>query len=100
MNSEQVMGLIRLLLTTFGSMAVTFGWLAPDKVASVTATLLAIAGPAMILVSTIWTMVSHTNTNIVTAAANVPEVSHITLQPTPTGVAMGQATPPNVRIAP
>lgn len=100
MNSEQMMGLIRLVIATLGSIATTFGWMTPDKVATTTATLLAIAGPAMILVSTVWSMVAKTNTAIVTAAANVPEVAHITLQPTPTGVAMGQATPPNVRIAP
>lgn len=100
MNSEQMMGLIRLVIATLGSIATTFGWMTPDKVATTTATLLAIAGPAMILVSTVWSMIAKTNTAIVTAAVAVPGVSHIVLQPTPDGIELSKATPPNVRVGP
>lgn len=100
MNSEQIMGLIRQILPVLGGIAMTFGWLTPGQVATGTATILSIAGPGLIVISTIWSLVAKTNTSLVAAAAAVPAVAHIALQPTPEGIAIGQATPPNVRVGP
>lgn len=100
MNSEQIMGLIRQILPVLGGIAMTFGWLTPGQVATGTATILSIAGPGLIVISTIWSLVAKTNTALVTAAVAVPGVSHIVLQANPDGIELSKATPPNVRVGP
>ena len=98
MNTEQWMGLVRQLLPVLGGIAVSFGWLTKDQVAGVTATILQISGPAMILASTIWSVWTNTKASLATKVAAMPEVKEVVLHPTEAARDIAQATPPNVKI--
>lgn len=96
MNPEQVVGLIRQFLPFAGGIAAALGWSAQFDMAS--NLILQIAGPAATIASVIWSMWSKTHANIVSAAAVVPGVREIVLQPNAAGQALAPATPPNVNI--
>jgi len=96
MNQEQVLGLLRQILPVFGGIAVTLGWLTSDQVAAGTATALQIAGPLMIVGSTIWSLFSKTKASLVSTVAAMPEVQGIKLEATVAGRALADATPSNV----
>jgi hypothetical protein len=101
MSSDQILALIRQILPVLGGIAVTFGWLTPGQVETTTATVLSIAGPALIIASTIWSVVAHTQANTLTSAAAIPNVKTITLDPMVAGTsALVQATPANVKSGP
>lgn len=102
MNQEQTLALLRQLLPVLGGIAMTFGWLTSDQVAKGTATILQIAGPAMIVGSTIWTLFHNTKASLVTTVAAMPEVQIVKLESTMAGRALEEATPtaPNVTTSP
>lgn len=100
MSQEQVLGLVRQILPVLGGIAVALGWLTTNQVASLTATVLQIAGPAMIIGSTVWSLINKTKANLVSTVANMPEVKSVTLDPTKEGVSdLNLTTPTNVKIA-
>lgn len=101
MSQEQILGLVRQILPVLGGVAVSFGWLTTNQVSDVTATLLQIAGPIMIVGSAIWSAINKTKANLVSTVAALPEVKTIELKPTVAGTALADpaVTPPNVIIA-
>ncbi|HUP80487.1 MAG TPA: hypothetical protein VM260_18205 [Pirellula sp.] len=74
MTADQIMGLLRQVLPVLGALAVSFGWIAPDKVAPITANILAVAGPAMMLGGTIWAILANSKTSIIKSATKMDEV--------------------------
>lgn len=99
MSNEQIMALIRQILPVIGGIAVSFGWFSVGQVEGITNTILQIAGPALIVISTIWALVSRTKTSMVAAVAALPEVKEIKVEPTVEGTRLASATPPNVTVA-
>lgn len=96
MSNEQLIGLLRQILPVFGGIAVTLGWFTSDQVVAGTSTILQIIGPVMIVGSSIWSLVSKTKANLVSAVSAMPEVQSIKLQPTVAGAALAKDTPANV----
>lgn len=78
MTTDQIMGILRVLLQVLGTLATAFGWIAPDKVASLTAQILAVAGPISVLAGTIWSVIANTKSSIIQSASKMPEVTGIT----------------------
>lgn len=99
MSTEQIMGLIRQILPVLGGIAVSLGWLTSGQVGDLTATVLQIAGPGLIIISTIWSLLNKTQANLVATVASMPEVKKVELQPTVAGVTLERQTPPNVQVA-
>lgn len=100
MSSEQILALVRQMLPVLGGIAVTFGWLTTGQVETATAAILQIAGPLMIVGSSIWTLLKNTKASIVSTAAVTPGVQSIKLEPTVAGRELEQATPANVNVTP
>lgn len=107
LNQDQFYSLARQVLLVIGTLATTLGWATPDKVAGWTATVLSMVGPIFILISSIWSLMRHTQANIVTAAATLKDaegtlmVKKVDLNPLAQGVTdLNRATPTNVSIPP
>ena len=75
MNQDQIMGLLRQVLPIIGGIATALGWLSPDKVASLTATILAIAGPAAMLVGVVWSLIANKQTSIAASLGANPNTA-------------------------
>lgn len=75
MSNDQLMGLLRQGLQIGGTLAVAFGFLTPDKVASLTATILQIAGPIMMLSGIIWNLIANKQTSIAASIGANPTTS-------------------------
>lgn len=64
MTQDQIMGLLRQLLPVLGGIAVALGWISPETVASLTAKILAIAGPLAVLAGVVWSWVANKPTSV------------------------------------
>jgi hypothetical protein len=107
MNSEMTMTMVRQGLLILGTLATTLGWLSPEKVASLTANVLALAGPIMVVATTAYGIWKKTQTNIIATAATqtdangVKLVKSVDVNPLAQGAAqIVRDTPANVNIAP
>lgn len=96
MSNEQIIGLIRQILPVFGGIAVTLGWFTSDQVSAATATILQIAGPVLIVVSSIWSLLSKTKASLVATVAAMPEVNSVKTEATVAGAALARSAPANV----
>lgn len=96
MNPEQLIGTIRQFLPFFSGIAAALGFTWFDGVAGA---VLATIGPVGGLISLIWSLVSKKQANILAAAAAIPAVKRIELQPTSEGISLERATPSNVVVA-
>lgn len=74
MSVDQAMALFRQILPILGALAVSFGWIAPERVAPLMANVLSIAGPAMIFGGAIWAMIANSKTSIIASASAMTEV--------------------------
>lgn len=95
MNPEQLNGQIRLWLAVFSGIAGALGWTWFDGLA---AQIMAAAGPVMALGIAVWSLLSKTKANQISAVAAMPEVKSIDLQPTVAGAVLNRATPANVQV--
>jgi len=68
---DQLTGQIRQALPILGTLAVTLGWAAPDKVGAVVANLSLLVGPLMILAGIVWTALANTRKALLRSAAAV-----------------------------
>ena len=84
MTQDQLMGLLRQVLPILGTLATAFGWLTPDKVASLTANILAIAGPLVTLARMVWAWIATSKTSI---AASIGASSGTVVTPAANGTA-------------
>ncbi len=100
LNSEQWFGLIRQVLPVVGGIFVSLGWIKPSTLQTWTDTLMQVSGPALIVISAVWSAVVKTKAGIVASAAALPEVQSIKLEPTTAGRALEQTTPANVSVSP
>lgn len=80
MTADMVMALLRQFLPVAGTLATALGWIAPEKVAPLVSSILAAAGPVMVLGGVIWTTVANTKKSIITSTANMPEVKEVVLK--------------------
>ncbi len=98
MNAEQIIGMIRQFLPFVAGIATILGWNKDGKFDTLVSTLLTAIGPIMLAASAIWSYFSKTDGALVSTAAAVPGVSHITLANTPAGEALAPntVTPANV----
>lgn len=103
MNQEQVMGVVRQALLIFGTLATALGWISPEKVASLTATVLSLVGPVFMVASVLWSGFNKTQANMVSLGASqtdvngVKLVNSVELNPNAQGAAvLQQSTPSNV----
>lgn len=81
MNATQIHDVAKQGLMILGTIATTFGWLTPDKVAGYTATILSILGPISMIAAVIWGQLRGTKVAILNAAASIPEVTAIAVTP-------------------
>lgn len=58
-----------------GTLATSFGWLSASQVTGVEAIVYQVAGPALLLVGVVWSLIANSKTSILTAAANMPELA-------------------------
>lgn len=93
MTNDQITGMLRQVLPIIGTLAAALGWIAPEKVAPLTATILAISGPVIALGSILWMLVANSKSSIIASAAAMPEVKGIITTATPAGNAMAAAVP-------
>lgn len=101
MSNEQLFGLLRQILPVIGGVLVTLGWAKPASVQLWSDTIMQAIGPAMIIGSAVWSLVSKTKANLVSTVAAMPEVKSVTLDPTKEGTAdLNIVTPPNVKVGP
>ena len=84
MTQDQLMGLLRQVLPILGTLATAFGWLTPDKVASLTANILAIAGPAVTIIGIVWAWIANSKASI---AASIGASPGTTVTPNTNGTA-------------
>lgn len=70
MNQEQVLGIVRWVITTAGAYAAGKGWLTADQI-----TLL--LGVAVAVVPLVWTLFAHKQANLVATVAAMPEVAKV-----------------------
>ena len=104
MNSDQLLGLGRTLLTmtgtALGTYLVTKGYLTSEQVAALGAGLTKIGTVlvtlAPIALSIYGTLRANSQKARLSSVAAIPEVSKITLAPTPTGQALADAAGPKV----
>lgn len=103
MNQDQVLSIARQVLMIVGSLAIALGWISADKVGELSANILAALGPMMVLGSSVWSLIAHTQANTITSAASMtdsngtPVVKQVDLNPAASGAqALNRATPSNV----
>ncbi len=98
MNVEQILGMIRQFLPFVGGILTILGWNKDGKFDAVSNAFQASIGPIMLLGSAVWSFFSKTDAALVSTAASVPGVNHITLSDTPAGNALAPntVTPANV----
>lgn len=103
MTQDQLMGIVRVLLQVFGTIATMLGWVTPDQVGEMTANILAAVGPIMNVVGLVWTAMANSKTSILTSAARMPEVKEVVLTKKPDAdsskdsvASLLKATPDNV----
>lgn len=82
MTNDQIMGLVRQGLAILGTLATAFGWITPDKVASITATVLSIAGPLLMVAGLVWNVIANKQTSI---AASLGANDNTTVKANSTG---------------
>lgn len=75
MNQDQIMGLLRQFLPIVGGIATSLGWIAPDKVASLTALILSIAGPLVMLGGIVWAFIANKPTSVAASIGASPGTS-------------------------
>lgn len=100
MSNEQVFALIRQILPVLGGVAVGLGWLTQGQFDGGAAVVLQLMGPAMIIGSTIWSLVKNTKSSLVATVAAMPEVNSVKLEPTIAGNVLSNSTPANVTVVP
>lgn len=65
MSQEQILGLLRQILPVIGTVVTTLGITTPDKFGAISATILIIAGPIMIIISAIWSLITNTRSSMI-----------------------------------
>ena len=65
MSQEQILGQLRQILPVVGTILVSLGVMKPETVGNLTSTILVIAGPIMIIVSAVWSLIDKTKTSMV-----------------------------------
>lgn len=75
MTNDQLMGIVRQIVPILGTLATSFGWLSATQVTGITSIVYQIAGPALLLVGIVWSLIANSKTSILTAAANIPELA-------------------------
>lgn len=88
MLSVQIAAQIRQLLTAVGTILGLLGF-SQDGVNL----LLAIVGPAMVVVSSAWSIYANLKTSIVVVAKSIPEVKGVVTKDTPEGRKLADAIP-------
>lgn len=91
MSQDQIMGLLRQILPIIGGIATALGWISPEKVASLTATILSIAGPVIALAGIVWALVANSKSSI---AASIGAMAETRVTPTAGGTATVVITDP------
>ena len=105
MNTEMIMTMVRQGLLIVGTLATTLGWLTPDQVGKVSAAVLSLAGPVLMLVSVAYGLYMKTQTNMITVAAQQTDsngiklVNNVSVNPLAEGAAqLVKDTPNNVNL--
>lgn len=73
MSNDQLMSLLRQVLPALGGLAIGLGWLSPEKVASITAFVLQVAGPAMVIAGAVLAVIANTRKSIMASASKPVE---------------------------
>lgn len=74
-SQNQIMGILRQLLPALGAVAVTLGWVTQEQLGQVTAIILELAGPIMLIAGWALSLKANTKTSIIKAAAGMTETS-------------------------
>ena len=70
---DQYMGLLRQAIPALGGLAVALGWISPEHMNATVINILAVAGPAMLFIGFVWSLVANSQFSIRKAAAKLPE---------------------------
>jgi hypothetical protein len=81
LSGKQIQELLKQVLPILGTLAATFGWIAPEKVEPLISSIAAAAGPVLILAGVVWGLISSTKAARLNSAAEVPEVTKISIAP-------------------
>lgn len=79
MSKDQVMGILRWVLSFAGGVAVGKGWLTQAQVIDLTNLLLQVAGPLAALAAAAWALKANSKTSILQSASQMPEVKSMTI---------------------
>ncbi len=96
LSTDQWMSLIRQILPVIGTIATTFGWATPADVATWSTMAMQVAGPLAIVGGSVWSVLVHRKSALLTTVAQMPEVEKIKLAPIQTARDLEAVTPPNV----
>lgn len=103
MNPVQLESQARIWVSMFagvaGILGLTWYGAVSEAVINAIGPVCAAIGPVAYVATTVWSLISKKNANIVTNAANVPGVAHIVLTANPAGRALESATPANVSVS-
>jgi hypothetical protein len=77
MNQEQILGLVRMLLTAFGSILVAKGVIKPEDLNTTVGILVTSIGAVVTAGTVVWSLYSKTKANQIASAAALPNVKQI-----------------------
>lgn len=77
MTQDQFMGLLRQVLPFLGGLAVGKGWLTAAEFADLSTLVLQIAGPIILVGSSIWAFAANSKKSILTSVGQMPEVQKV-----------------------
>lgn len=97
MSQDNIMVIVRLVLHIGGTIMTTLGWLSPADVGQVTELVLQIVGPITNLIALIWTALAQTASAKIASAAQLPQVTQITVTD-PTTAAVVKAAAPQTEV--
>jgi hypothetical protein len=70
---DQYMGLLRQAIPAIGGLCVALGWISAEHMNSYATQILAAAGPVLLFIGVVWSMIANSQFSIRKAAAKLPE---------------------------
>lgn len=92
MNQDQLLSIVRTLISVFSGIAIGRGWLTADQAASIGANVVVIIGALATLVPLLWGVRMHSDSAKLAAVTAMPEVKIVVASPVaPADSAVAQA---------
>jgi putative Mn2+ efflux pump MntP len=70
---DQYMGLLRQAIPAIGGLCVALGWISQEHMSAYVTSILSAAGPILLFIGVVWSMIANSQFSIRKAAAKLPE---------------------------